>query len=66
MSLAQFAFVIGGRRHVEELWGTLAFIGRYGHQPIRDLMKMSVRDLMTLGRHIGDYVKAEGPKIGGG
>ena len=51
----------GGERE-RNTWKTLAFLGRYGHQPIEEMKRMTSRELHLLARAIGELLEEESPE----
>lgn len=41
------------------IWKLLAFAARYGHQPISELLRLPVTDLMRFARNLNDLLEAE-------
>lgn len=37
----------------------MAFLGRYGHQPADEIMRMPMRDIMSLAHGVGELIKEE-------
>lgn len=47
----------GGVR--ERVWKLLAYLGRYGHQSMREMRGYPVRDLLRLSREVSELVGME-------
>jgi len=45
--------------NVDRIWKTLAYVCRYGHQPIHSLMRLPVSDLRRLADKIADLIEKE-------
>jgi hypothetical protein len=43
----------------------IAFLGRYGKQPVNAVMKMEKRDAQALAEAVGELMEQEGVKGGG-
>jgi len=43
----------------KKLWERLAFAGRYGHQPLSDLLHMETRAVLLLCDALADIVRQE-------
>ena len=43
----------------KRIWKLLAFVGRYGHQPVNVAMSLTVRDLGVLASQIGQIIEEE-------
>lgn len=41
----------------------LAFVGRYGHQPLDVAMRLTVPDLELFAECVGELIKEESPKL---
>jgi hypothetical protein len=60
VSLAKLALSYGRMRpRDEQIWSTIAFLGRYGHQPVDALMRLSVVDLNRLASEVSSIVHEE-------
>jgi len=46
-------------QNVDRIWKTLAYVCRYGHQPIPALLSLSVSDLRRLADKIADLIEKE-------
>jgi hypothetical protein len=46
--------------HVRDIWKTIAFLGRYGHQGVEDCLGMTVSDLCDLSTEVGQLIRDEG------
>ncbi len=43
----------------KEIWKILAFLGRYAHQPIKDLLGMPMSDLVNLAMQTTKFIEEE-------
>lgn len=62
MSLAVLCWGMAERRSDGSLRGiykTFAFLGRYGHQRVGDLMKLPVSELRLLADEVNELIKQE-------
>ncbi len=41
------------------IWRLVAFAARYGHQPIHELLRLPITDLMRFAEFVGDLLEAE-------
>jgi hypothetical protein len=45
--------------HTTRIWKLLAYVGRYGHQPVNVAMRLTLRELRQLAEQIGQLVEEE-------
>lgn len=43
----------------DRIWRTLAYVGRYGHQPVNVARQLTVRELHKLAEKIAEIVEKE-------
>lgn len=60
MSLGELSTAYAQAGDIEDrVWGTLAYVGRYGHQPFNTASQLPVRALNRLARKIAEIVEKE-------
>ena len=68
MSLAQLACALGKRSmegHRRRIWKHVAFLGRYGHQPVDVCLELPVVDLRDLSSAVAELMSEEAPSLMG-
>jgi len=48
---------------VRDIWKTVAFLGRYGHQSVDECLRMPVSDLCELSEQVGLLIRDEGAAL---
>jgi len=68
LSLAQLALTFGKLSmgaHRRRIWKHIAFVGRYGHQPVDVTLALPVADLRDLSSAVADLMGEEAPSLKG-
>ena len=52
--------------HERRIWRILAFLGRYGHQPVTAMLDLTLVDLRELQEFVGDLIDDEGKSVRAG
>lgn len=66
MSLAELAVALskaGVQERTAAIWRLLAFVGRYGHQPVDALLRMTIIDLAAFSVALQDLMNKEGDPL---
>lgn len=60
LSLAQLAVRLSGQRDRDrDIWKMLAFLGRYAHQALSDMLATPMTDLQSLARATAEIMEEE-------
>jgi len=48
-----------GGDNVTRIWKLVAYLGRYGHQPVNVVMRMTMREMGLLAEQVNEIVREE-------
>lgn len=60
VTLSRLSIAVARQEPLERvLWRLMAFLGRYGHQPISELMRLSSREASMLAKEVAAILESE-------